>query len=71
MTRISTGTQGLDEMLGGGFIAKKIILVRGGPGTCKTIFSLKFIAEGVRKGEKGIYLTLEKPTESVRTTPRT
>lgn len=68
MTRISTGVAGLDEMLGGGFLANKIILVRGGPGTGKTIFSLQFIAEGARKGEKGIYLTLEEPIESVRTT---
>jgi len=67
MTRISTGVAGLDEMLGGGFLANKIILVRGGPGTGKTIFSLQFIAEGAKKGEKGIYLTLEEPIESVRT----
>lgn len=67
MTRISTGVAGLDEMLGGGFLANKIILVRGGPGTGKTIFSLQFIAEGAKKGERGIYLTLEEPIESVRT----
>jgi len=68
MTRVSAGIIGLDEMLGGGFPANKIILVRGGPGTGKTIFSLQFIAEGARRGEKGIYLTLEEPLDSVRTT---
>jgi len=68
MTRISSGVTGLDEMLGGGFLENKIILVRGGPGTGKTIFSLQFIVEGARKGEKGIYLTLEEPMDSVRTT---
>ena len=68
MTRISTGITGLDEMLQGGLLANKIILVRGGPGTGKTIFSLQFITEGARKGEKGIYITLEEPLESVRTT---
>lgn len=67
MTRISTGVMGLDEMLDGGFLENKIILIRGGPGTGKTIFSLQFIAEGAKKGEKGIYLTLEEPMESVRT----
>lgn len=68
MTRVSTGITGLDEMLGGGFQQDKIILVRGGPGTGKTIFSLQFIAEGAQRGEKGIYLTLEEPLESVRST---
>jgi KaiC/GvpD/RAD55 family RecA-like ATPase len=68
MTRISTGVTGLDEMLQGGFLENKIILVRGGPGTGKTIFSLQFINDGARKGEKGMYVTLEEPLESVRTT---
>jgi len=68
MTRISTGISGLDEMLRGGFLSNKIILVRGGPGTGKTIFSLQFVAEGARKGERGIFVTLEEPLEAVRTT---
>jgi KaiC/GvpD/RAD55 family RecA-like ATPase len=66
MNRISTGLTGLDEMLGGGFLKNKIILIRGGPGTGKTIFSLQFIVEGAKKGEKGIYLTLEEPIDSIR-----
>jgi KaiC/GvpD/RAD55 family RecA-like ATPase len=68
MTKIITGVTGLDEMLGGGFLCNKIILVRGGPGTGKTIFSLQFIAEGARRGEKAIYVTLEEPLNSVRET---
>jgi len=68
MTRIFTGITGLDEMLEGGFLANKIILVRGGPGAGKTIFSLQFIAEGAERGEKGIYVTLEEPLNSVRET---
>jgi KaiC/GvpD/RAD55 family RecA-like ATPase len=66
MTRISTGITGLDEMLGGGFLENKVVLIRGGPGTGKTILSLQFIAEGARKGQRGIYITLEEPLESIR-----
>jgi KaiC/GvpD/RAD55 family RecA-like ATPase len=66
MTRVSTGIVGLDEMLGGGFISNRIILVRGGPGSGKTIFSLQFIVDGVKKGERGIYVTLEEPLNLIK-----
>jgi KaiC/GvpD/RAD55 family RecA-like ATPase len=66
--RVSTGVKGIDEMLKGGFIANKIILLRGGPGTGKTIFSLQFLTEGAKKGEKGLYVTLEEPVDSIRKT---
>jgi len=64
MKRVSTGIVGLDEMLGGGFPQERVILVRGGPGSGKTIFSLQFIVEGVKRGERGIYVTLEEPLNS-------
>lgn len=66
--RVSSGVSGIDEMLKGGFLSNKIILLRGGPGTGKTIFSLQYIAEGAKKGQKGIYVTLEEPLESIRKT---
>ncbi len=36
LTRQSTGVAGLDEILGGGFIAHRSYLVRGGPGSGKS-----------------------------------
>jgi non-specific serine/threonine protein kinase len=66
MTRTSTGSTGLDEMLEGGFPENRIILVRGGPGSGKTIFSLQFIVEGARKGERGVYVTFEEPLNLIR-----
>lgn len=67
MKKISTGIAGLDEMLGGGFPEGRIILVCGGPGTGKTIFSFQFLVEGAKGGEKGVYITLEEPLELVKT----
>ena len=61
MMKISTGITGLDEMLGGGFPAGRIILVHGGPGSGKTIFSLQFIMNGLKNKERGVYVTLEEP----------
>lgn len=66
--RVPTGVSGIDEMLGGGFLHNRIVLLRGGPGTGKTIFSLQYITEGAKKGQKGIYITLEEPLDSIRKT---
>ena len=66
MVRISTGVSGLDEMLGGGFPRNRIVLVRGGPGSGKTTLCMQFVVDGVRKNERGIYVTLEEPVDLVR-----
>lgn len=64
--RVSTGVSGLDMMLGGGFPKNRIVLVRGGPGSGKTTFCMQFVVDGVRKNERGVYVTLEEPAELVR-----
>lgn len=66
MQRVSTGIAGLDGMLGGGLLPNRIILVRGGPGSGKTIFSLQFLLDGVKKGERGVYMTLEEPLHLIK-----
>ena len=66
MDKISTGITGLDEMLNGGFPEKRIILVSGGPGSGKTVFALQFILNGLKKNEKGIYVTLEEPINLIK-----
>jgi circadian clock protein KaiC len=55
--RVSTGVQGLDEVLFGGLLAGRIYLVRGGPGVGKTALGLHFLAEGVRLGERVAFLS--------------
>ena len=66
MTKISTGSKGLDEMLCGGFPRGRTYLVSGGPGTGKTIFSLQYLMAAVERGEPGIYVTLEEPLNLIR-----
>jgi len=63
---ISTGISGLDAMLDGGFPLNRIVLVRGGPGSGKTTFCMQYIVEGARKNERGVYVTLEEPSELVK-----
>lgn len=66
MTRISTGVRGLDKMLNGGLIPGRAYLIKGGPGTGKTILSIHFLMEGVKNGEKVLYITLEEPIEILK-----
>lgn len=58
--RISTGNAGLDDILGGGFDADRMYLYEGRPGTGKTTLALDFLLEGVRNGEKTLYISLSE-----------
>jgi circadian clock protein KaiC len=58
--RISTGIEGLDYILGGGLPRNRLYLVEGNPGSGKTTLALQFLLEGVRHGEKGLYITLSE-----------
>jgi circadian clock protein KaiC len=58
--RVTTGIPGLDELLEGGYPKGRSILVTGEPGTGKTIFALQFLVEGLRRGEKGIYVAADE-----------
>ena len=59
--RVPSGIPGLDPLIEGGFPKGRSILVTGEPGTGKTIFSLQFLAEGLSRGEKGIYVAADEP----------
>ena len=48
----------LDEVLGGGFPARSLILLTGNAGSGKTILSTQFLYNGaVKCGEKGVYVS--------------
>jgi circadian clock protein KaiC len=56
----ATGIAGLDEILHGGLPCNHIYLIDGSPGTGKTTLALQFLIEGVRRGERGLYITLSE-----------
>jgi len=64
--KIPFGVKGLDEMLRGGLIENRIYLVKGGPGSGKTILSIQFLVEGVKRNEKVMYVSLEEPISEVK-----
>ncbi|MGX4770044.1 ATPase domain-containing protein [Bradyrhizobium guangdongense] len=60
LPRISTGSEGLDDILGGGFDANRMYLYEGRPGTGKTTIALQFLLRGVRDGERVLYISLSE-----------
>lgn len=59
-SRVPTGIEGLDRMLGGGFKPCSANMVEGAPGTGKTTLGLQFLIEGTRRGEAGLYISFEE-----------
>jgi circadian clock protein KaiC len=59
--RISTGVPGLDDMTNGGYFLGSTTLVVGITGSGKSVMALQYLAEGARRGERSIMLTLDEP----------
>ncbi|MCE9556738.1 MAG: AAA family ATPase [Planctomycetes bacterium] len=63
--RLKTGIHGLDDILKEGLIAHRLYLVDGDPGAGKTTLALQFLMEGVKTGEKCLYITLSETQEEL------
>ena len=61
--RVVTGIYNFDGLIGGGFEKNSTNLVVGGSGAGKTIFATHFLVEGMKRGEKGLYVTFEEKKE--------
>lgn len=57
---------GLDDVLRGGLPRGHLYLVEGTTGTGKSTLGLQFLIEGVRRGERGLYVTLSETEEEIR-----
>jgi KaiC/GvpD/RAD55 family RecA-like ATPase len=66
MDRVGTGIPGLDQLIGGGIPKGFNVLVSGRPGTGKTILALQYLCEGAKKGENGLYITVDANSHLVR-----
>lgn len=67
---VSTGIAGLDDILRGGLTPSRLYLVEGDPGSGKTTLSLQFLLEGVRHGERTLYVTLSETKRELVTVAR-
>ncbi len=66
MERVPTGVKGFDELVEGGFPRGHTILLSGSAGAGKTLFALSFLAEGMKRGEKCLYVSLEQKESELR-----
>lgn len=60
MIRVSTGINGLNEMIDGGIPAGHSVAVIGPPGSGKTTFCLQYMWDGLQKDEHCLYISLEE-----------
>jgi circadian clock protein KaiC len=61
--RVTTGISGLDKIVGGGLYPQRSYLVSGEPGTGKTLLCIQYILEGIKKGEPGVFVSIDEKPE--------
>lgn len=66
VVKLPTGIPGLDAITEGGIPRGRTTLVTGSAGSAKTVFAAQFLAEGIRAGERGVFVTFEESPHDVR-----
>jgi circadian clock protein KaiC len=64
--KLVTGIPGFDLLSEGGLPAGRTSLVVGTAGSGKTVFACQFLIEGIKRGENGVFVTLEETPQSLR-----
>ncbi|MCX6803821.1 MAG: hypothetical protein NTY48_04605 [Candidatus Diapherotrites archaeon] len=65
-SRVRTGVNGFDGLIGGGFERETIILVVGASGTGKTLLSLQFLYKGAAEyNEPGVFISFQEGRDSL------
>jgi KaiC/GvpD/RAD55 family RecA-like ATPase len=64
--RVSSGVQGFDDLVEGGFPSDRLYVVSGPPGSGKTTFCAQFVTAGVRAGGDCLYVTMHETQAELR-----
>ncbi len=64
-TRVSTGIPGLDEVTNGGYFLGSTTVVAGISGVGKSVMALQYLAEGARRGERGVMFSLDEQVPQI------
>ena len=66
LPKVATGIPGFDELSHGGLPRNRTTLLRGGPGSGKTVFALQSIVNAARRRqEPGIFVAFEESTRQI------
>lgn len=65
---VTTGVEGLDDVLAGGLTEGSLFLLEGKPGSGKTTIALQFLMEGDARGQRGLYITLSETKQELLNT---
>ena len=69
--RTATGITGFDKLIEGGLEKNSVVLVKGGTGSGKTVFSLQFVYNGCTKyDEPGVFISFAESKKSIYTTAK-
>jgi len=63
VSRVPIGIKKFDKLIEGGFEYGSVNLVVGGIGSGKTIFSMEFLIEGIKRNEPCLYIAFEESKE--------
>jgi KaiC/GvpD/RAD55 family RecA-like ATPase len=63
---VSTGSESLNNLLGGGFPFAKNMLIEGSPGSGKSQLAYSFLSEGIRQGDVCIYICYNEKIDGVK-----
>ncbi len=64
--RASTGIEGLDKMLKGGLIPGRPYVLSGGMGSGRTTLGMQILQQGVRQGERALFVAIDEPPGEIR-----
>jgi circadian clock protein KaiC len=64
--RVSTGDDGLDAMCGGGYFRDSVVIVAGATGAGKSLLATAFLAEGIARGERALFIGFEESAGQIQ-----
>ncbi len=63
--RVSSGVNGFDRLIDGGFPSNRLYVLSGPPGSGKTTFSAQFMAAGAAAGETSLYVSMHETRDGI------
>ena len=66
LLKIPTGIPGFDTFSQGGLPEGRTTLISGTAGSGKTVFASQFLAEGIKQGQNGVFVTFEESPKMQR-----